>query len=57
MPKKRKSSASTAKSEKLWIQETLKRLHALQQTRGLEPVAAPKAAARPARPASARKKK
>ena len=57
MPKKRKSRASTAKSEKLWIQETLKRLHTLQQTRGSEPVAAPKAAPKPARPASGRKKK
>lgn len=57
MPKKRQSTTATAKSEKLWIQETLKRLRALQDTRGSEPAAAPKAASKSARPASRRKKK
>ena len=48
MPKKRKST-SNAESEKRWIQETLKRLRTLQQTREPKP---PSAASKKARPAT-----
>ncbi|HEY1434132.1 MAG TPA: hypothetical protein VGG65_02095 [Thermoanaerobaculia bacterium] len=48
MPKKRKT-LSTAKSEKLWIQETLKRLRAFQATRESAPPAAKTKKARPAK--------
>jgi hypothetical protein len=62
MPKKRQSAAAIAKSEKLWIEETLKRLRALQQTREPKTRAAAskparKIASKPSRPVSRRKKK
>jgi hypothetical protein len=47
MPTKRKSS-SDSKSEKLWIQQTLKRLRALQQTRESQPASAGSKKPRPA---------
>ena len=61
MPKKRKTATSTAKSEKLWIEETLKRLRALKQMPEPKPAKAavpkpPKAAAPKPRKTAARKK-
>ena len=47
MAKKRKSSSDST-SEKLWIQETLKRLRALQQTRESKPPSARSKKPRPA---------